>query len=91
MYVANSRWGKVVVDNQINSLKVDTAAHKLSTNENPDLTRAKTFHHIVTLKLSSFRVNNVDIDSIVDQFSIEFFSSLFGLDKNENWRMQPLN
>lgn len=88
--VANGRRRKVIVDNQVNSLKIDTSTHQLSTNENPNLTRAETFNNIVTLKLSSFRVNNVDIDAIVDQFSIEFFSSLFGLNKNKNWRLQTL-
>lgn len=80
--VANGRRGEIIVNNEIDSLKVDTATHQLSTDENPNLTRAETFNNIVALKLSPFRMNDVDVDSVVDQFRIEFFSPLFSLDKN---------
>lgn len=40
---------KVVIYNQIHSFEVDTTAHQLSTNKNPDFTLAETFHNIFTL------------------------------------------
>ena len=50
MDVADSTIWKVIINDKIHSLKIDTSAHQLCGDEEPHLTRPEAFDNVVTLK-----------------------------------------
>ena len=47
--VADGRRREVVVDDQVDTLEVDAAAHQLRADQHPDAAGAEALHHVVAL------------------------------------------
>lgn len=78
------RLRKIVVDDQIDSLEIDTARHELGTNENPKFARPEFFHGPVTLRFRSLRVHHVDVDPLEYKLVEKFPRTLDGLNKDKD-------
>lgn len=48
--VVHSSGGKVVVDNQVDALEVDSTRQQSRADQHPDLPRTETAHNIVPLR-----------------------------------------
>ena len=48
--IANGTVWEIIVNDEINSLEINTSAHQLCTYQDPDLSRPKTLYHIISLQ-----------------------------------------
>lgn len=91
MDVADGRVRKVVVDDEVDALKVDTAAHQFRTYEHPDETGPETLDHVLSLLQRPVGVDHVHVDPVVHELRVQLLGSLFRLDENQDGRRQTLN
>eukprot|EP00639_Heterosigma_akashiwo_P028843 CAMPEP_0194691006 /NCGR_PEP_ID=MMETSP0295-20121207/18742_1 /TAXON_ID=39354 /ORGANISM="Heterosigma akashiwo, Strain CCMP2393" /LENGTH=110 /DNA_ID=CAMNT_0039580741 /DNA_START=855 /DNA_END=1184 /DNA_ORIENTATION=- len=90
MDVGNSALREVVVDDQVHALKVDAAGHEVRADQHPGLPPAEAPDDGVALFLSSVGVNDVDVQSIKDQFLVEFLGPVLALEEDEHRRLDAL-
>lgn len=63
------RWRKIIVNDKVDAFEINTATHKLGTNQYPNFSFPERFDHIVSLFLGSIGVNYIHIYAIVDEFA----------------------
>ena len=50
MNVADGTVRKIIINDKVNSLEINTTPHQLCTYKNPDLSWSKTLYHIISLQ-----------------------------------------
>ena len=73
-----------VVDDQVDALKINSSAHELGTDENPDVATPEGSDCVLSLLLRSLTVDDVNIDPVIQQFFEELRCSLLALNKNRS-------
>ena len=86
--VANQTSGKIEVDDTVDSLEVNASSHKVGANKYPDVASSELFYDLVSVGLLLVAMDYIHVDSVVDQFMVQLFCSLFGLHKYQHGRLK---
>ena len=70
---------EVVVDDEVDPLEVDAAAHELGADEDPDGAAAEGAHRVVALLLGPLAVDHVHVDAVIQQLLEQLASTLLRL------------
>ena len=82
MDVGHGRLRKVVVDYEIDALKVHAARQQLGRDEKPCPPGSKARHDCIPLGLRPLRVDHVDVDAIVHELVEKLLGALDRLHKH---------
>ncbi len=74
----------IVVDDHLNVVDVDAAAHDVGRNEDVDLALLETEHHFVAFALLKVGVHGGAVEAATFQNDVEFLDTLLGRDENND-------
>lgn len=86
MNVTHRALGEIVVDDEFDSLEVDSASHHVGTDQAPHFALCKLPDDLVALARAPVRMDRVGVDPVKHELVGEFLGALDRLDKDEDGR-----
>lgn len=88
MDVALYARGEVIVDDQIDSPKVHASAHQFRRHQNPNPAFPELLDNPLSLRWRPFRMDDVDVKTVINEFVEQIVRSRDGLNKDESWWLE---
>lgn len=79
----HARW-EIVIDDQVDAAEVHASPHELRRDQDPNATFSELLDDALSLGWRSLGVNDVDVETVVDELAEKIVGSRDGLDKDES-------
>lgn len=90
MNVASVGLREIIIDDEVDALKIQTTRHQVRRDQDPYPPLSERVNHIVTLRLAALRVNHFDINAVKDELVEQRLGTIDGLDKDQDRRLDAL-
>lgn len=91
MNIAHDTLREVIVNYAVDCFEVNSSAHKICADKNPNLSHPEILHDLISLSLLPICMNHICVNSIIHQFMIKFLRPFLTLYEYKHGRLEPIS